>query len=1195
MRKPPISFPRLIGTVCTLLGVAVAASWLFQWDAVARLIPGAREMGIVNPLLFIAIGICFFFDASGPEPAHRALHGLAAVALVALVILPAAYLFEAATGLSLGIDIAPPGAVATIQNPNPGQLSPNAALAFLCAGLAFWLLRRPFVGRRRAIYLTLTAVLGLISLAGLAGHFLGLEALYQVADANRILPVTAFGLAAVSAGLWALQERLQSFDISQTEKRIRRRSLAVITLVAASCGVAGFAVMRSTFEESVSRDMLLTATTNATSFEHTLDVSLWFPRTVATRPTVAQTLGKLSHQPEDDAAKELLQRIAESFLTTELTSVRYFDVRGTLVASAGTVIGPQVRFLFPLNVAAHDAVLGWNDGHVLLAGRDVFEGGRKVGRALTEQRLLLFDRLLEDVRSAGSVSDAAMCSRANDQLLCAPTRLRPEGIASAMFGKDGKPLLPVAKALLGQRGVESLRDSRGTVVVAAYAPIGDYGLAFAVRTEVLALYGPMRARIPYLLLAVALIVALAVYALSRQVHPVLMRLVESEQTANGILEEQSELISLAKPDGTLMYVNPAYARHFGMQPAQMIGTNLYDHVDPAHREAVRAVVANVLEGGVATTTENRMVSASGAARWVSWTNAIQLDPEDGPLLHSVGRDITDRRQAEERLADSERFVRKVTDSLPVRIAYVDRESRYQFVNTAQCRRFGLPREQILGRKRRELTGGANDTPIEAASAAALQGQEQRFEYEENIDGQLVCIESRLIPDVDESGHVRGFYKTGVDITERSVAERALRDLTTIFDNTTDWVVQTDWRGKVLYMNPAARQSLALGADADIGGFTFSDFNTPETSALYASVIVPATKSKGVWIGESTVRVAGGRVVPINHMVIAHRGVDGRINRYSAIMRDISEEVAIKQNEARQAATLRSVTEAIPAMVAVIDADGRYRFINSSLERWMGAKREAIIGRPLPDVLGRARYERTRPWIERVLAGETANFEESFVTRGAAKHLAISFIPLWLDDGEIDGFVSVTQDVTHHKLEEIRLLRLSQRDPLTGLLNRAGFEQVLQARLDEPNTAALLCLLYIDLDRFKPVNDAHGHLVGDQVLQQFAQRLSSAVRPTDAVARLGGDEFAIALDGIREKTNAQAVAEKIVAIAHEAFEIGGLQIEIGASVGVAFAADGAAGWRDLLAEADAMLYRAKAAGRGQQAGAPGPAPLIRNPV
>ena len=285
---------------------------------------------------------------------------------------------------------------------------------------------------------------------------------------------------------------------------------------------------------------------------------------------------------------------------------------------------------------------------------------------------------------------------------------------------------------------------------------------------------------------------------------------------------------------------------------------------------------------------------------------------------------------------------------------------------------------------------------------------------------------------------------------------------------------------------------------------------------------------------------------------------------------------------RQTATLRSVSEAIPAIVGVVGLDGRYRFVNSAFERWIGARRDSLVGQSLEQVLGQEDYQRSLPWIKRALAGETVDFERNYPHRRLASHLRISYIPLWNND-EVDGFVGVALDISQQKLEEGRLQQLAQRDALTGLLNRAGFERYLESRLVPNNAKAgeSLALLYVDLDHFKPVNDTHGHPVGDQVLQVFGERLLDLVRPTDAVARLGGDEFALALPMMRDSAGAQLVAEKILAAAKAPFEVGSLTVHISASIGVAFASATAEGWRDLVARADAMLYRAKAAGRGQQ--------------
>ena len=781
----------------------------------------------------------------------------------------------------------------------------------------------------------------------------------------------------------------------------------------------------------------------------------------------------------------------------------------------------------------------------------------------------------------------------------------------------------------------------------------------------------------------------------------------SEAKHRAIVEAQSELISLARPDGRLVYVNPAYAAHFGRVPAEMVGASIFEFVQPRDQDAVKAVIAQVLHSGEAASSENRMVAADGSERWVGWTNGVQHDEQGNALLHSVGRDVTERKRIElalkasqaflartgqvagvggwaldlassvvtwsdetrrihdvapdyvptletavsfyapqarpvieaavargmaqgqpwdlelplvtatgrtiwaravgavefeggvpvrlvgavqditqrrllaQQLSDSERFVRQITDSLAVRIAYVDRERRYRFVNLAQCNRFGQPRDAILGRTRRELTGAAIDAAFDPHIDAVLAGRAQRFEYEESVGGELRRMASELIPDINAAGEVLGFYATGVDITERSAAEKALRELITIFDNTTDYVVQADWRGNITYMNPAVRHAQGLAADEPVAHLNVGTFNTPETNQHFVDVIVPAVKANGVWVGETTVYVAGRREIPVSHMVIAQRDSAGRVQRYSAVMRDISAQVRAKHHLQQQTSTLQAVSDAIPALVAVVGADGCYRFVNSAFERWIGVPRERIIGSSLLQVLGRVEYERSKPWIERVLAGETVNFDKSYPGRASITHLAISYMPLWVDGLGVDGFIGVAQDITEHKKEAGRLLQLSQQDVLTGLLNRAGLEEHLERSLREGGGASM-ALLYIDLDHFKPVNDQHGHPVGDQVLQVFAQRLLKLVRPTDAVARLGGDEFAVVLSGVREAANATMVADKIIAAARSPFSLGPLHLQIGASVGVAFGVSPDSGWGDLIARADTMLYRAKDAGRGRRA-------------
>jgi diguanylate cyclase (GGDEF)-like protein/PAS domain S-box-containing protein len=533
---------------------------------------------------------------------------------------------------------------------------------------------------------------------------------------------------------------------------------------------------------------------------------------------------------------------------------------------------------------------------------------------------------------------------------------------------------------------------------------------------------------------------------------------ESEAQHRSLLDGQSEMVALSREDGTLVYVNPAYAAHLGRTPEQMLGTDLFLYVHPPDRDRVRALVGQVLKTGEAMAGENRMVEPDGEERWISWRNTCRRDADGRVMLHSVGRDVTARKRAEMRLAASERFLRQITDSLPARIGYVDQDRRYRFANRAQAQRFGRARSEVLGQTRSALLHRESDPIVRARADLALAGQPQHFEFDELVDGQLRRIDSQLIPDVGEDGKVRGMFTIGIDITERSETERALL---------------------------------------------------------------------------------------------------------------------------RQTATLNSVAEVVPAMVAVVGADWRYRFVNSAFARWHGLARDDVVGRAVQEILSASEFDQVQPRLARAMAGERQDYELHFPDR-AIQHLAASNIPLRLDSGALDGFVTVAQDITQHRREAMRLLDLSQRDPLTGLLNRAGFEAWLEQHLAAPD-AEPLALLCIDLDHFKPVNDQHGHPAGDAVLRQFAQRMRALVRPTDAVARLGGDEFAVVLAGVRDAKPVQAVADKILAAAHAPFPYGSSQLSIGASVGTAYGVDPQHGWPELLARADAMLYQAKAQGRGRQAG------------
>jgi diguanylate cyclase (GGDEF)-like protein/PAS domain S-box-containing protein len=566
---------------------------------------------------------------------------------------------------------------------------------------------------------------------------------------------------------------------------------------------------------------------------------------------------------------------------------------------------------------------------------------------------------------------------------------------------------------------------------------------------------------------------------------------------------------------------------------------------------------------------HRWVRALGKAIW-----------EDGAVVRLAGaiQDITDRKRLEQRLHENTRFLREMTDNLPFRLSYIDHKQIILFVNQAACESVGLSRDHTVGKHYSDAMPYALTQALQQHLPLALQGQAQTWTSVEMSALEERVLEFKLSPDALADGQVQGVFLTGTDVTERDMASKTQRVLNTIFEKTTDFVVQTDNKGAVVYMNPAVRKALALSADAPLTGVKFSDFNTPQTAALYLSEILPAARERGVWSGITTVYVAGQRIVPVSHMVIAHTDHEGRVQRYSAVMRDMTELLEAQRNLEQQTATLRSVTESIPAGVAVVGADDRIRFANSAIARWFGKERFELVGQPYAGALGPEDAPANAAVTEQVLAGEVVTFERELTLDQSPVHVAVTYIPLASDAALPQSYVVVGHDITQHRQESVRLVEMAQRDPLTGLLNREGLKQYVAHNARVHHHAAD-AVLYIDLDLFKEVNDQHGHPVGDLLLQQFASRLLSVVRPSDAVARLGGDEFVMALEGMRSLPPVERIANKVLALARMPFTIGELTVQVAASVGIAMRHRGAT-WESMMAQADEMLYAAKRAGKGQ---------------
>jgi diguanylate cyclase (GGDEF)-like protein len=190
-------------------------------------------------------------------------------------------------------------------------------------------------------------------------------------------------------------------------------------------------------------------------------------------------------------------------------------------------------------------------------------------------------------------------------------------------------------------------------------------------------------------------------------------------------------------------------------------------------------------------------------------------------------------------------------------------------------------------------------------------------------------------------------------------------------------------------------------------------------------------------------------------------------------------------------------------------------------------------------------------------------------------------PIHDEQGGFAGFRGAFRDVTELKKIENELRSLAEIDSLTGLANRNRFNSRLASAIESSvRTDKLMALLFLDLDDFKSINDSLGHVGGDQVLQEFARRLTRCVRPSDTVARLAGDEFVIVIEGLHQPEDAGVVAAKIVAAMDEDFSAVDRRCRVTTSIGIAIRRDDELDGEPIMRRADGALYAVKSAGRGK---------------
>lgn len=401
----------------------------------------------------------------------------------------------------------------------------------------------------------------------------------------------------------------------------------------------------------------------------------------------------------------------------------------------------------------------------------------------------------------------------------------------------------------------------------------------------------------------------------------------------------------------------------------------------------------------------------------------------------------------------------------------------------------------------------------------------------------------------------------------------------IFHNSSEGNIITDNKGIIIAVNPAFIETTGYSEEEVLGKkpniLSSGRHNIEFYINMWATVY-----EKGQWSGEVCNKRKNGEIYTEWLTITATTDEDGKITNYIGIFTDIS----VNKKNRIDIRLYERVFNNSSEGIMITNSKGIIVSVNSSFTRLTGYTQDEAIGER-PSILHSGKQD----------VGFYINMWASIHEKGFwtgeiwNKRKGGEVFPEWLsistiydEKGETINYVGIFSDITDKKKSEEYLIYLAHFDTLTSLPNRVLFKERLELAIEYANRYdKKVAVLYLDLDKFKVINDTLGHDVGDYILKQVSERLTHCVRNSDTVARLGGDEFSIILPEIKQQEDARSVARKIFKALTYPFFYQDQELFITTSIGITFYPNDALSTEKLLKNADSAMYRAKEQKSGYQ--------------
>ncbi|WP_277380819.1 PAS domain S-box protein [Stenotrophomonas maltophilia] len=604
----------------------------------------------------------------------------------------------------------------------------------------------------------------------------------------------------------------------------------------------------------------------------------------------------------------------------------------------------------------------------------------------------------------------------------------------------------------------------------------------------------------------------------------------------------------------------------------------------------------------------RMRHKNGQWIWVHDRGRVfEWDGQGRPLwMAGAHADVTELQQARQDAAESRQRLQSVVDaSDDVAVIATDTNGTITLFNTGAQRLLGYSAAEVVGLRRLDAFHEPDELKAWLQPLADPQGHlPDVFEaLSAHAEGQTYSRRWTLLRKDGRQRQVRlsisrmdgadgtriGYVGMAIDITEilqaRAEARMAAEKFAGAFTSAALGMALVSLEGRWLDVNDALCRILGYARE-ELLQVDFQRLTHPDDLQADLALVQDLLAGRcSHYHLEKRFLDRNGRVIWTRLSVSLVRNERGEPVHFVSQIQDISAQRSSEQRLFESEQRSRITLDAVADLVLSVSLEGRIEYANAAAVRMLaGDGAQALAGYRVQDVLQLTTEYAPGSMLDvAVLLDPESNavdLHADLLLRLGTATVPVDLTRAWLrdDEGHVRGAVWVLRDDTQQRARQREARQLAEIDPLTELSNRRGFEVHLQQAITRvERTGQAASLMYIDLDRFKPVNDTWGHLAGDAVLWAVASVLRHGVRDSDVVARLGGDEFAVILSGCTPRRAARIGGELLQTLASLSIPWDQHRLRVGASIGIAPLLGGM-GVDQAVAAADAQCYRAKAMGR-----------------